>query len=199
MSHQRRIRPALVLLGFCLLTLSACSSDIKGEEKETGLQTPSGATIIDTYNIEATVAAVDQTTRKVTLTQPHGKKTTFKAAPDVDISNLKPGDKISATLTEELVVALSKAGEPLGASASNTVALATDASDRAGLVADTVELTAKITKVDAKHREVTLQLPDGQSKSFKVHNKKVDLSNVKPGEDVTIGYAESVAINVQKK
>jgi Cu/Ag efflux protein CusF len=189
---------AAMLMLVALIALPSCSKDIQGEEKETVLQTPTGATIIDTFNIDATVAAVDPATRKVTLTQPDGRKTTFKAGPNVDISNLKPGDKVSATLTEELVVALSTGGEPLSVGASDTVALATDANDRAGLVADAVEMTAKVTNVDTKHHKVTLQLPDGQTKTFKVHSKKVDLSKVKPGDDVTVRYAEAVAINVRK-
>src|SRR5262245_58429240 len=104
---------ATTLMPLALLALPSCSKDIKGEEKQTVLETATGAEIIDTFNIEATVAAVDQTDRKVTLTQPDGRKTTFKAGPNVDISNLKAGDKVSATLTEELVIALTSGGEPL--------------------------------------------------------------------------------------
>ena len=66
-----------------------------------------------------------------------------------------------------------------------------------GVIVGTVQATAEILAVNAKKHKVTLRLGDGTSKTVKV-GKKVDLSSVQPGQDVTVQITQGVAISVQK-
>jgi len=58
-------------------------------------------------------------------------------------------------------------------------------------------LTAKVTAVDPKKGTVTLMGPEGKSKTMKV-SKKVNLKQLKKGDDVTVRYTEALAILVEK-
>ena len=60
-----------------------------------------------------------------------------------------------------------------------------------------MEITAKVTAVDAAKRKVTLELPDGSKKTVKA-GKQIDLSSIKAGDNVTVQHTEAVAITVEK-
>jgi len=65
------------------------------------------------------------------------------------------------------------------------------------LMADTVELTAKVESVDLPKHEATLHISDGRSGTFKVR-KDVDLTLVKPGAKVFIRTRAAAAIMLEK-
>jgi hypothetical protein len=186
----------LVLLSG-VLALTSCKSGLEGNEQTTMLETPDGAAIVDTVKVDATVSAIDGPKRKVTLTQPDGRHTTVKCGPEVaNFNQLQINDRVKATITEELAVFLGK-GAPPSAAGAAAVALAPVGAKPGGVVADTVEITAKVVSVDSAKRKVTLELPDGSMKTVKA-GKKVDLSGTKPGDNVTVQHTESVAITVEK-
>jgi hypothetical protein len=174
-----------------------CNQGLKGKETTEVLETPDGAMIVDTFKITAVVEAIDLASRKVTLSSPDGGKRSFKASPDVDLTKYKVGDRITLEATQEIAVALRKGGAPASAAAADAVAVAT-ANNQAGLLmADTAEVTASITGVDRKKREVQLLFPDGSSRTVKV-GKKVNLNNVDIGDSVTVQVAEALAIELKK-
>jgi len=103
---------------------------------------------------------------------------------------------VDITITEELAVFLG-AGAPPSAAGATTVALAPVGAKPGGVMADTVQVTAKVTAIDAKKRKVTLALPDGTSKTVKAR-KQINLAGVKIGDNVTVQHTESLAITVEK-
>jgi hypothetical protein len=66
-----------------------------------------------------------------------------------------------------------------------------------GIVAK-VEVTAKVSKIDHKTREVTLKADDGQEYSFVASEEARNLDQVQVGDVVTITYAEAFVYEVQK-
>jgi Cu/Ag efflux protein CusF len=180
-----------------LLVLGGCQTAPTPTE-ETVVETKDGAVVVDTYRATATVTAVDRASRKVTLMTPDGKKTTFKAGPEVrNFDQLQVGDKVEAELVEELAVFLSKDGAPPSATETAAVAVAPKGSKPGVFMADTVRVSARIKAVDTGKRKVTLQLPDGTTKTVQA-GKSVDLSKVRAGDDIVIQYTEAVAIVVEK-
>lgn len=157
-----------------------------------------GGTIVETYKITATVTAVDAASRKVTLATPDGTKTTFKAGPEVvNFKQIQVGDQVKATVAEQLVVFVRKSGEPSSDGAAALVALAPVGAKPGVLMANTVEVTAKVEAIDLQHRKATLRFPDGKSKTFKVR-KDVDLTKAKLGDEVVFRTTEALAILVEK-
>ena len=193
--------PAAVLL------LTSCSST---KEAEGQAATGQGATMVaaqrgvpggvfvETYQTTATVTAIDAATRKVTLATADGKKTTFKAGPEVvNFPQIQVGDKVKASVTEELVVFMATDAPPQGQGTATAVVLAPVGAKPGGLVADTVQIKAIVTAIDLKHRNATLQFPDGSTHKVAVR-KDVDLTQRKVGEEVLIRATEAIAISVEK-
>ena len=64
-------------------------------------------------------------------------------------------------------------------------------------VANTDEVTAKVTAIDLKHHKATLLFPDGSSRTFKVR-PDVDLARQSVGQEVVIRKTEAMAVTVEK-
>jgi hypothetical protein len=157
-----------------------------------------GGTIVQTYKITATVTAVDAASRKVTLALPDGTKNTFKAGPDVvNFDQIQVGDQVKATVAQQLVVFARKAGEPAVDGEAAAVALAPVGAKPGVVMANTVEITAKVQAIDLEHRKATLVFPDGSTKTFTVR-KDVDLTKATIGEEVVFRTTEALAITVEK-
>jgi translation elongation factor P/translation initiation factor 5A len=182
------------------LAFSSCSTEPKGESAGFAAIRPGepGGVMVETYKQTATVTGIDKATRKVTLVTKDGAKTTFKAGPEVaNFDQLEVGDQVKATVTEQLVVFLRKAGEPTDDGAAAAVALAPLGAKPGVLMANTVEVTAKVKSIDVKHQKATLLFPDGTSHTFKVR-KDVDLTKQTVGAEVVIRTTEAVAVLVEK-
>ncbi len=185
------------MLVAAMLALIACATPPTGTEEVTVIETPDGAIIVDTFTTTATVTGIDTARRKVTLVSPDGKKTIYKAGPEVvNFGQIQIGDQVKATLTEEAAVFIGH-GAPPSAVVGTGVALVPVGAKPGGVLVDTMQLTAKVTSVDTKSRKVTLEFPDGVSKKVKA-GKKVDLAGVKPGDNVTVQVSEGLAITVEK-
>ena len=182
------------------LALSSCSTEPKGESAGFAAIRPGepGGVMVETYQQTATVTGIDKATRKVTLVTQDGAKTTFKAGPEVaNFDQLEIGDQVKATVTEQLVVFVRQAGEPSVDGAAAVVALAPLGAKPGILMANTVEVTAKVKSIDVKHQKATLLFPNGTSRTFTVR-KDVDLTKQTVGADVVIRTTEAMAIRVEK-
>jgi hypothetical protein len=190
----------LALVPVAILILTSCSSTPEGESAaiavtERGVP---GGIVVETYQVTATVTSVDPATRKVTLVTPAGKKTVFKAGPEVvNFPQIRVGDQVKATLTEELVVFMATDAPPQGQGAVGVVALAPVGSKPGALVAETVQVKARVTEIDHKKHKATLQFPDGSTKTVAVR-KDVDLTKRSVGEEVVLRATETLAVTVEK-
>lgn len=196
MQNNRLNWAGALLLSATLLAIPSCSTP-NGVEEVTVLETPDGAAIVETFVTQATVTGIDAAKRKVTLVFPNGSKTTYKAGPEVaNFSQIQVGDQVRATVTEEVAVFIGQ-GAPPSALVGAGVALAPVGAKPGGVFVETAQVTARVTAINAKRHKVTLQLPDGSSKTVKL-GKKVDLNNVRLGEDVTLQVSEGLALSVSK-
>ncbi len=205
----------LVLVPTAILALAGCSSEPKKESTnmgaaETASSTGQGSTsvsvrsgvpggmAVSTYQQTAKVIGIDRAARKITLLSPDGTKTTVKAGPEVaNFDQIEVGDRVVATVTEQLVVFVRDSNEPPQQGQSTTIATAPLGAKPGAVVADTVEMTAKVTAIDLEHHTATVQFPDGQLKTFRVRDD-VDLTKRSVGEEVVIRSTESVALRVEK-
>ena len=189
---------AMAPLLAAILATTACSKGMQSTESVTAVQTPSGAYEVETISTTATVVAINEGSRKVTLQTADGKKTTFKAGPDaVNFAQIQIGDKVNAVVTEEFAVTIYQSGPPPASASGAVVALTPIGAKPGGLVAATDIESATVTAVDAPKHKVTLQFSDGSTKTIKV-DKSIDLSNITPGNQIVMQVAEAVAITVTK-
>ena len=183
-----------------VLALTSCSSTPKTEPTTTAVyqQGVPGGIVVETYKNSATVTGIDAANRKVTLVTPDGRKETFKAGPEVvNFDQIRVGDQVKATLAQQLVVYMAKDNPPAGEGEAALVALAPQGAKPGGLLANTVQVIAKVTAIDLKRHRATLRFPDGTTKTFAVR-KDVDLTQRQVGEEVVIRATEALAISVEK-
>jgi hypothetical protein len=154
--------------------------------------------MVDTYQTTATVTGIDAPTRHVTLVTPDGRKGNVKCGPNVvNFDQIRIGDQVKATVTEELAVYMAKDAPPSSDGSAALIALTPKGAKPGGVIASTVQITAKVTAIDLKKHKATLQFPDGSSKTFTVR-QDIDLTQRQVGEEVVIRSTEAVAISVEK-
>jgi len=147
----------------------------------------------------ATVTAINQKTRMVTLHTADGENITFKA--DESIRNLPQvhkGDVVTTSYYESLAVSVRevKGGKP-SITTTEEVQRAPLGSMPAGVVVRQTTLTAQVTAVDKKNQTVTLKGPKGKSVTVKVQDP-ANLEKAKVGHLVEVVYREAVGISVAK-
>jgi hypothetical protein len=199
----------LMTMPAALLALTSCSST--EEEAKGGIQSGSttetvkgvpGGTLMNTHQINAKVTSVDSLNRHITIQTEDGKSRVIKAGPEVrNFNQLQVGDRVSATLVEQLVVFMRRPGEagaalpPAGR--QTTVTVAPEGAKPATVMADTIEVTAKVVGMDANSKQASLMFPDGTVRIVKVR-PDVDMSKAKIGDEVVIRSTEDLAIKVEK-
>ena len=147
----------------------------------------------------ATVQAVDQSTRMVTLKGPEGNSVTFKASAEVrNLPQVKVGDTVTFAYYESLAVRVLKKGEAFPAAGeSAAMARAKPGEKPAGVVGAETTVNATITAIDKKAKTATLKGEDGKSVTV-TPLRPEKLNEVKVGDRLVITYTEAVAVKVEK-
>lgn len=157
-----------------------------------------GGEITETQKITATVTGIDTAKRKITLVTRDGKKTTVTAGPAVaNFNQIRIGDQLKVTLTEELVVRMAKPGEKTAEGSAAVLGLAPLGAKPGAATAETVQVTATVTAIDLKNHKATLRFSDGSTKTIAVR-QDVDLTKRKVGEKVVIRATEVLAVLIEK-
>jgi hypothetical protein len=200
--------PASALLGLALLALTSCSSTpppaSPGQPFSPSVYDSgsgfNGEIVTDAITTTATVVSVDRTKRLVVLKRADGSSVTYKALPNAfGFDDIKAGDVVKVSVAEELAVFLDRNSVPASAS-TNAAKLRVRLPDGTQAVASevgTVSFTAKITAIDDWLDTVTLQLPDGTSKTIKV-SEAVNLADVSVGDVVSVQSTEAAVVVLEK-
>jgi len=141
----------------------------------------------------ATVSAVDVASRKITLTTPDGEQGTYIASPEIrNLDQLRVGDKVNATLKEQLTVLVGPKRE-LSASHAAVVARAPKGAKPGAMVAEVFEVVGEVAAIDKATRTATLRFKDGQTAPVAIR-PDVDLSKYKVGDSVTIRVTQQLSL-----
>ena len=157
-----------------------------------------GVVVAETQVVTATVTAIDQKTRMVTLTGPEGNSITFKAGPEVkNLKQVKKGDQVTIETVESVALVVTPKGEVApGAGQTTKLKTAKPGEKPSAVAVRTVQVTATVTAIDYKARTVTLKSPDGSEKTLKVGPAAKRFNEVKQGDQVTVNMTEATAIKV---
>ena len=157
-----------------------------------------GGAVVQTYELTATVAAIDAAARKVTLVSPDGIKQTVKVGPEaINFDQIRVGDTLKVEVTEELVVHLAGPGDATDSAAAAVVALAPKGAKPGGVMAETTRVSATVSALDPQQHTATLRFEDGTTQTFPVR-RDVDLGQRQVGEKVIFRVTERVALRVEK-
>jgi hypothetical protein len=144
------------------------------------------------------VQAINAATREVTMVTPEGKTSKVTAGPKVkNFNQIQIGDQVTATVRKTIVVSLLAPGETRAPGQSSAFGSASEGSKPSTMASQTVQATARIEALDAKHRKVTLRFSDGDTETFDVR-EDIDMSKAHLGQEVLIRSTETVAVRVEK-
>ena len=144
----------------------------------------------------ATITAIDQKTRSVTIKAEDGVVDTFTAGPEVTRFNeLKVGDTIKATYYESLVFQLRKPGDP-APPAGASVGAGRLESVPGGKIGRQDTTTVTVKAVDPAVPSITVVTAGGAAITRKVADPK-NLVGVKPGDKIDITYTQGVMVSAE--
>jgi len=154
--------------------------------------------ISQTIELQATVSAIDQQTRMVTLKGGDGKEFTFYVDERArNLPQVKVGDVVRVAYVVALAWKLNKSHKQVPSPEVETEASrANPGAKPSGAVARRMSITASIEAIDLAHGTVTLKDPEGNSRTIKARNPS-NLKKVKVGDLVDITYTESVALKIE--
>ena len=141
-----------------------------------------GGIPVESVKSPAIVQSVDARTRTLVVMNPSDfARSSYKAGSNVtNFDQIKAGDKVQATLAQELAIYVLKNGQvrdPGGAPR-------------------TIKGDAKVLMVDPSYRLLTLRFPNGRNQTFKV-GLDVKLLQMEAGDDVVIRTIEAVALELK--
>ena len=159
---------------------------------------PGQAAVLADERVSATVTAIDQGTRKVTLREPDGTLLTFVAGPEVrNLAQVKVGDVVTLSHTVALVLELKKATGGIRERVESEGGLRAAPGQKPGaIMAREVRVVADVTKIDTKNKTVTLRGPN-RSMKLRVDDPK-QLAGIKLGDQVEATFIDAVAVSVDR-
>lgn len=169
-------------------SMQAASAKVKTVEKYT--------TVTET----ATIVAIDQATKAVTLKGPEGNTSTVTIDPsNVYLANVKVGQQVQATYGVAIKAELRKPtkaeeAEPFVMEAS--AGTNNNINDPAASIGSTIHMVATLTEVDKKAGTATLTGPNGRSITFDVADPKIE-KHLKVGKTVVIDYTNRLILKLE--
>ena len=171
-----------------LSALAACQSPL-----------PPPANVAHTKQLVATVESVDMSTREVLLRTQDGARATVVAGPDVrNLPQVRAGDRVTITYRVAIAVQMAAPGsappDAAGVAAERAAAGELPGGAVGGLI------TARVTLVSASPdgTSVVYTGPNGIRHNADVQNLKMQafVQQLKPGDQVDVGYVNELAIRV---
>ena len=187
---------------FIAALFAGCDSTQEAPARaETTQKAPTRADITQEVVAEATVMAVNATTREIELKQGDGSRVVVFCGPDVrNFDQIKVGQAVKAKYKESLSARL------LGPDEAETDAEIRLAASRAavgekpaGSVGATVAVTVRVQSVDLKQHLVVFTDPEGQLHAVRAERDEGRrfVAGLKPGDRVELSFGQSLALTVE--
>ncbi len=147
----------------------------------------------ESETVTATVEAVDQTTRTVTLKLKDGTYETIVAPASVERFNaIKVGDTLTATYYDNIILRVKKPGEKDVDTAEGALTKTPGTSPGATAAVQRT-ITATITAIDMKVPSITFSGPNNWKYSSRVKDIEM-LKQVKVGDKIDITWTEALLV-----
>lgn len=175
-----------------MLALTACNTNKPADETV-------GDVRAEVASSSATVQSIDYGTRVVTLAWPDGRVESYKVGPEArNFNHIKVGDIVRASVSEAAVIWVGPSGGTAPSMGVDRVVVRSKEGERPGMmVADTIEISATVLRVDSVNRQITVQGPAGNTRVLRVA-PQVNLADITVGNLINLQVTESVALWVEK-
>jgi hypothetical protein len=189
------MRVASVVVCLALLFVGGSYRTVQGQTAASA----EGVDAVEVMKATATVEKIDVEHRKVTLLLENGKKKTYKVDKSVqNLDQVKVGDHLKMSYTEEILIMVGKTGETPGAAGAGEVGVAPKGAKPGVVMVEASAMSAKVLAVNAPKHQITLEDPDGKKKTIKVSSKVSNLGQLKAGDSVDMLITESLVVEIVK-
>ena len=163
---------------------------------------PLSATI-EADQVTTKVLAVDAANHQVVLEGAEGRQVHVQLSDKAkNLANLKVGDLVKLELQRSVAAYLDTdvdKGLPGTVERSGELRKAPGSENPGGEAYRQIQVQLKITKIDLKNNQVTLQNPQGQSKTLDVKKPEIQakLKDLKVGQSVVVTYTDVLKVTSQ--
>jgi len=145
----------------------------------------------------ATIKAVDQAKRTITIETDKGESDTFSVGPEIKrFDEFKAGQKVKMTYYESVVYIVRKPGEPVAPASSDAAVTRGTGALPGATIATQEKTTVTVKAIDKDKAMITVTAQDGSVMTRKVEDKK-NLDKVAVGDRIEITYTRAVLTNLE--
>lgn len=155
---------------------------------------------VEADQVTTKVLAVDPANHQVVLEGAEGRQVHIQLSDKAkNLGNLKVGDKVDIQVTHSIAAFLDTdvdKGLPGSTERTGELRNAVGSSNPGGEAFRQVQVQLKITKIDLKKNQVTLENPSGQSKTLNVEKPEIQakLKDLKIGQSVVVTYTDVLKV-----
>ncbi|HEX2957378.1 MAG TPA: hypothetical protein VHO70_11130 [Chitinispirillaceae bacterium] len=182
---------------FAILVMPLQAND--GESGQTDNQ--NGTVAWKEINRSGTIEKVIPDSQKVKVKTDDGRTLTFTVTPDINLNNIREGDRINATFFQSVALDVH---QPTAEERKNPLTIEQTlippppgVNPQAGGIRQ-IRALITIDKVNKADQTVLVSGPDGESGIIYVQDTSM-LDKLKEGQQVTIVYTEAVAVKLEKR
>jgi hypothetical protein len=153
----------------------------------------------DIRTVHATVTAIDQSTRHVTLQTPDGRSQELTVGPEArNLGQVKVGDEVIVQYHEALAIEVTESdGKPLPQPTESVAVDRTAPGQKpGGVIARTVTLSGTVQAIDLKKKTAVIKGSGGNTVEVQLQHPE-RWTKVKVGDTITAVYSEALAVSVQ--
>lgn len=153
----------------------------------------------ETSSWSATVVAVNQKTRWVTLKNAQGKEFSFHVRQEVEnLEKVAPGDIVDVDVVESYAVYVRKSEDYPYVQQNSVEEFGTEDGLPTKTVVDTIETTAWVTAVSYNNRTLTLKDSSGNTFMVRVPESVKNFRYIKKGDEIVTRYTQNTIYSVRK-
>jgi hypothetical protein len=147
--------------------------------------------------ITAEVVAIDYVDRSLALLGPEGNVVVVEVGYEArNFDEVEVGDQLKVKYFRSVAIYIDMHGNKPEASAGLVTARSAAGDRPAGIVVETVDISARVHHVDRSDRSVTLNLHDGRTITTQVDKSVEIYDRLKKGDLAHVRYTEAIAISV---
>jgi len=189
------MKPALLFA--VLFTLTIYLPGARAEDEGAAGMTDAGVGAASLITLSATVTAIDQATREVTLVDAEGNSVVITAGEDVkNLAQVEVGDQLDVAYYESITFEKLAPGEAAAKVAAATAMGTAEPGAKPGAAAKSeLAFVATVEAIDKDAETVDLKGPEGNTKTVKV-NDPANLDKVAVGDELLITLTRAIAVTV---
>ncbi|VVS95696.1 hypothetical protein [Desulfoluna spongiiphila] len=147
----------------------------------------------------AEVVGIDYADRVLMLLGPEGNVVYYEVSDEArNFDQIDIGDRVRVEYYGSVALYLGDHGLKPAANTGRVTGRAAKGEKPAGIMVETVDVSAKIKAIDREKRTVTLELPDGHVITTRVDTSVKTFDTLQVGHSIHARYTEAIAVSVEK-